>query len=110
MTLWRPVTHKSQIKGASLFLLLCSDVFLTFELLQQCCVLNGPWAQIQSITDVSRGSIKRRKWPDVDSTLNTQSIPEDEVAKLKTACSNHPLISHNALPHQYNSVIPPEML
>ncbi|KAM4557060.1 solute carrier family 12 member 7-like [Fundulus diaphanus] len=35
--------------------------------------------EIQSITDVSRGSIKRRKWPVVDSPLNTQSIPEDEA-------------------------------
>ncbi|XP_016537056.1 solute carrier family 12 member 7-like isoform X2 [Poecilia formosa] len=35
--------------------------------------------EIQSITDVSRGSIKRRKLPVVDSPLNTQSIPEDEA-------------------------------
>ncbi|KAM6918662.1 solute carrier family 12 member 7 isoform 2-T2 [Xenentodon cancila] len=36
--------------------------------------------EIQSITDVSRGSIKRRKWPSVDaSPHNTQSIPEDEA-------------------------------
>ncbi|XP_061588815.1 solute carrier family 12 member 7-like isoform X2 [Cololabis saira] len=36
--------------------------------------------EIQSITDVSRGSIKRRKWSGVDaSPHNTQSIPEDEA-------------------------------
>lgn len=38
-------------------------------------------AQIQSITDVSRGSIKRKKSSGADAPcLNTPCIPEDEVA------------------------------
>ncbi|XP_069565901.1 solute carrier family 12 member 7-like isoform X2 [Brachyistius frenatus] len=36
--------------------------------------------EIQSITDVSRGSIKRKKWSGVQAPpLNTQCIPEDEA-------------------------------
>lgn len=54
----------------------------------------GQWTQIQSITDVSRGSIRRKKMSGDDAP----SIPEDEVAvvtkQLMDANHTDPSIDH----------------
>ncbi|XP_029971159.1 solute carrier family 12 member 7-like isoform X1 [Salarias fasciatus] len=54
--------------------------------------------EIQSITDVSRGSIKRKKCSGVDAPpLNTQSIPEDEAQLIHDRnTASHALVSDKA--------------
>lgn len=54
----------------------------------------GQPVQIQSITDVSRGSIKRKKPSGCDApSLNTPCVKEDEVA---TATKQLIVLNHNA--------------
>uniref|UniRef100_A0A3B4U663 Solute carrier family 12 member 7 n=1 Tax=Seriola dumerili TaxID=41447 RepID=A0A3B4U663_SERDU len=66
--------------------------------------------EIQSITDVSRGSIKRKKSSRIDApSLNMLCIPEDEVATVSMALSLHPLfffLHHAILPHHHNPSTP----
>lgn len=64
------------------------------HLLPSTALCVGQWTQIQSITDVSRGSIRRKKMSGADAP----SIPEDEVAvatkQLMDANHTDPTIDH----------------
>lgn len=63
----------------------------------------GQRAQIQSITDVSRGSIKRKKTLDDAPSFNAFCIPEEEVAVAtkQLVVANHDALYHAILflPH-----------
>lgn len=73
----------------------------------------GP-AQIQSITDVSRGSVKRKK-PSGSPSLNNLCLPEDEVATAteRAVVANHvatgPTIHHPILSSHHKQSITPVM-
>lgn len=77
---------------------------LTFELFPQPGFVIGQRAQIQSITDVSRGSIKRKKMSSAyANSLNALCIPEDEVAPAtkQPVVTNHDAIA----PSIYHAIL-----